>query len=75
MGLFAPRKTPPEVVARLNAAARAVADPAYRQKVLQGVGVSEDEISAVSPERFAAFIREDHDAYREVAAAAGIVPR
>jgi tripartite-type tricarboxylate transporter receptor subunit TctC len=73
MGLFAPKGTSAEIVARLNAAsAKALADPAYQQKYLIAVGVSEDEISGVSPEKFAAFIREDREAYEEVVSAAGI---
>ncbi len=76
MGLFAPKGTPVDIVARLNASsAKATADAQYQRKYLDAVGVSEDEVTGVSAEKFAAFIREDRAAYEEAVIAAGITKK
>ena len=73
IGLFAPRNTPKDIIERLNRATGvALADATFRQKYLHAVGVFEDEMSGTSPEKFAAFIREDRQAYEDVVKAAGI---
>jgi tripartite-type tricarboxylate transporter receptor subunit TctC len=56
VGVAAPRGTPPEVVAKLNAEiVRAVRDPAVSAK-LSGLGL---EIIADTPEQFAAFLKDE----------------
>jgi tripartite-type tricarboxylate transporter receptor subunit TctC len=73
IGLFAPKKTPHDVIARLNSATNvALKDPVYEKKYLNAVGVTEDEMSGSSPEKFAQYIAKDREAYQEAVEAAGI---
>ena len=73
MGLFAPKGTPRDIINRLNASgAKAMKDAAMREKYMHAAGVFEDEISGTSPEKFAAFIREDRKGYEEAVKVAGI---
>jgi hypothetical protein len=55
--------------------AKGVADAQYRQRYLHSVGVSPDETSGVSPEKFAEFIKSDREGYAEIVKAAGIQKR
>jgi tripartite-type tricarboxylate transporter receptor subunit TctC len=56
-GLFAPRSTPPEIVAKVNAdVQRVLADPAFKEKFL---APSFFEPIKGSPDAFAAFIRDE----------------
>ena len=76
VGSFAPAGTPRDIIRRLNAEmAKGVADLQYRQRYLDSVGVSPDEVSGVPPEKFAEFIRSDREGYAEIVKAAGIEKR
>ena len=68
-GLFAPAKTPPEIVARLHAeTAKALASPEVREKLLaQGA-----EPIGSSPEEFHAYIRAEIDKWGKVVRASGL---
>ena len=68
-GLFAPAKTPPEIVARLHAeTAKALASPEVREKLLaQGA-----EPIGSSPEEFRAYIRAEIDKWGKVVRASGL---
>ena len=68
-GLFAPAKTPPEIVARLHAeTANALASPEVREKLLaQGA-----EPIGSSPEEFRAYIRAEIDKWGKVVRASGL---
>jgi tripartite-type tricarboxylate transporter receptor subunit TctC len=69
-GLFAPRGTPPEIVARVNAEVRRVFEEAeFRERFLAG-NMFESIIG--SPEQFAAFIKEDAQKWRDVVNKAGV---
>ena len=68
-GILAPARTPPEIVAKLNAEiVKAVNDPATKallaNQAMQTVGSS--------PEEFAAFIRNDIAVWKAVAMAANV---
>jgi tripartite-type tricarboxylate transporter receptor subunit TctC len=68
-GLFAPAKTPPEIVATLNAALREVlGSPDLKQRFLE-LGV---EAKASSPEEIGARLRADIEKWSQVIARAGI---
>jgi tripartite-type tricarboxylate transporter receptor subunit TctC len=68
-GLFAPAKTPPEIVAALNAALREVlGSPDLKQRFLE-LGV---EAKASSPEEIGARLRADIEKWSGVIARAGI---
>jgi tripartite-type tricarboxylate transporter receptor subunit TctC len=63
-GLFAPRGTPPEIVARVNAEVRRVFEEAeFRERFLAG---NMFESMVGSPEQFSAFIKEDAQKWRDV---------
>jgi tripartite-type tricarboxylate transporter receptor subunit TctC len=63
-GLFAPRGTPREVVARINADVRRVfAEPEFREKFL-AANMFESMIG--SPEQFSGFIKSDAEKWRNV---------
>ncbi len=67
-GVVAPAGTPPEVVAKLNAAiAGALNDPAIKERII-AVGA---EPAPMTPERFAAFIRSETEKWSAVIAKAG----
>ena len=67
-GLFAPAKTPPEIIARLHAeAVKALATPDVREKLLaQGA-----EPIGSTPEEFRAYIRAEIDKWGRVIRASG----
>jgi tripartite-type tricarboxylate transporter receptor subunit TctC len=71
-GLFAPKGTPKDVVARLNAAmVQALADPAVRQRFADlGLDVAAKEQQ--TPEGFAAFHRAEMEKWLPIIKAAGI---
>ncbi len=69
IGLFAPRGTPPEVVARLNAALNApLADPATRERMTS----RGDEPGGGTPEDMGRMMAEDHRRWGEVVRANNI---
>jgi tripartite-type tricarboxylate transporter receptor subunit TctC len=69
VGLFAPAATPPETIARLNAAiAGALASPEVRDKLV-AIGIT-PEVS--TPEALAELIRKERTSVESVARAAGI---
>lgn len=64
VGLFAPRATPPQVVARLNAALNtALADPATRTRM----AARGEEPGGGAPQRMARIMAEDHARWERVA--------
>jgi tripartite-type tricarboxylate transporter receptor subunit TctC len=67
-GLFAPKGTPPEVVARMNKAVTdAVNSPTMRKKfLLQGA-----EPMQYTPESFGKFVVAEHQAWRPIVKASG----
>jgi tripartite-type tricarboxylate transporter receptor subunit TctC len=68
--LFAPAKTPPAIVQKLNADAVAVMrEPAVRQRI-EGFGL---EVVASTPEELAAFLKAEMEKWEPVIKAAGIV--
>jgi tripartite-type tricarboxylate transporter receptor subunit TctC len=70
--LFAPRGTPKEVIAKLNAAmVDALADPAV-QKRLGDLGLDIATREQQSPEGFAAFLKTEIDKWWPVIKAANI---
>ena len=76
VGMFAPAGTPRDIVRRLNAEmAKTLADGQYRQRYLEAVGLSIDEVSGVAPEKFIEFIKADRQAYAEIVKMAGIEKR
>lgn len=69
IGLFGPRGTPPEIVARANAVLNQVcADPAIRARI----DARGDEAGGGTVEEFAALVRRDHARWGEVVRANGI---
>ena len=69
--LFAPAGTPPEVVARLNAAAgAALKDPAIRQRLVE-MGL---EPTGYGPDRLAAIMKADHERWGPPIRASGFKP-
>ncbi len=76
VGMFAPAGTPKDIIRRLNAEmAKAVGDAQFRQRYLESVGLSTDEVSGASPEKFSEFIKTDRQAYAEIVKLAGIEKR
>jgi tripartite-type tricarboxylate transporter receptor subunit TctC len=69
IGLFVPAKTPPEVIAKVNAeASRILALPDVRARLVpQGI-----DLSTGSPEDLAKLIREDHARWGKVIRDAGV---
>lgn len=69
VGLFAPRRTPPEVMARLDAATRrTLSDPAVVQRMRESGG----EPSYLNPEAAARFMALDHERISRVVRDANI---
>jgi tripartite-type tricarboxylate transporter receptor subunit TctC len=68
-GLFAPAKTPPDIIARLHAeTVKALANPEVREKLLaQGA-----EPVGSSPEEFRAYIRAEIEKWGKVVRASGL---
>jgi tripartite-type tricarboxylate transporter receptor subunit TctC len=71
-GLFAPAKTPTDIVNRISAAVAGVAkNPAFRDKLLaQG-----DEVRIEGPDRFLAYQKAELEKWARVIAKAGIDPK
>jgi tripartite-type tricarboxylate transporter receptor subunit TctC len=69
IGLFVPAKTPPEVIAKVNAeASRILSLPDVRARLVpQGI-----DLSTGSPEDLAKLIREDHARWGKVIRDAGV---
>lgn len=73
IGMFAPARTPNDIVTRLNAeAVKLLSDTGFTQKFLQSQGVDPGETSRVNADGFAQYIRADRQAYEEAVKAAGI---
>lgn len=71
--MFAPRRTPPEIVQRLNAAAReAMNDPAIRNRFTE-VGSVVPSGDGLSPEALGAMVRADVDKWVPIVRAANVV--
>lgn len=69
VGFFAPAKTPPAIVARLNAETRSILQTPMMQERLKSFGY---QAMNMTPEQFAAFFREDVDDLGVLIKAAGI---
>jgi tripartite-type tricarboxylate transporter receptor subunit TctC len=70
-GVFAPRGTPPEIVARLNREINAVlADAEIRQKLLEAGA----DVTPLSVEQFAAFAKTESAKYLQIIRATGMKP-
>jgi tripartite-type tricarboxylate transporter receptor subunit TctC len=71
-GWLAPAKTPPDIIAKLNAAIRAVLkDPAVGDAIIK----AGYEPSDMSPTEFAAFLHAEADRYAQAVTAAKIEPQ
>jgi tripartite-type tricarboxylate transporter receptor subunit TctC len=72
VGLVAPAKTPPEIVATLYREITAItSDKGYHAR-MEKIGV---EVVNWTPEAYAKFLREDYEKWGRVAKAAGIEPQ
>ena len=71
VGLFAPRATPKDVVARLNAEVNKVlALPDVRQKLLEAGA----DVTPLSIEQFTAFVKAESEKYLQVIRETGVKP-
>ncbi|HZP98808.1 MAG TPA: tripartite tricarboxylate transporter substrate-binding protein [Reyranella sp.] len=71
-GLWAPKGTPAEIIARLNAAAIAtVQDPTIRQR-LQDLGQDLPTPAEMAPATFAAFHKEEYERWEKILVAANV---
>ena len=71
LGLFAPVGTPPDAVARMNAAAAAAVKS---EAGLAGLGKLGMELDLASPDAFAQMVKADWERYRAVVQASGFKP-
>ena len=72
-GMFAPAKTPQDIVRRLNAdMGKLLVDPQFSAKFLGTQGIDVDDLTGRSPEEFAAFLKADRDNVAKILLAAGI---
>jgi tripartite-type tricarboxylate transporter receptor subunit TctC len=68
-GIFAPRGTPPEIVAKLNAAINKVlADPDTRQKLVDAGA----EVDQMSTDQFRAFVDRESAKYARIIKETGV---
>jgi tripartite-type tricarboxylate transporter receptor subunit TctC len=71
VGLFAPRATPKDVVARLNAEVNKVlALPDVKQKLLEAGA----DVTPLSIEQFTAFVKAESEKYLQVIRETGVKP-
>ena len=71
-GLWAPKGTPPEIVARLNAAAIAtLQDPDIRRR-MEDLGQDIPTPAEMAPATFAAFHKEEYERWRKILEAANV---
>lgn len=71
-GLWAPKGTPPEIIARLNAAAIAtVQDPAIRKR-LEDLGQDLPTPAEMAPSAFAAFQKQEYERWEKILVAANV---
>ena len=71
-GLWAPKGTPPEIIARLNAAAIAtLQDPEIRRR-LEDLGQDLPTPAEMAPATFAAFHKEEYERWRKILEAAKV---
>ena len=70
-GFFAPKGTPPEVIARLNSEINKIlADPATRQKLLDAGA----NVTPLSIGQFAAFVKAESEKYERIIRVTGVKP-
>jgi tripartite-type tricarboxylate transporter receptor subunit TctC len=67
-GFLAPAGTPPEVVARANAAINAAVESAKVKEAMAKLGM---EVGTRTPAAFAATVRESFERYRDIVKASG----
>ena len=71
-GLWAPKGTPPEIIARLNAAAIAtLKDPDVRHR-MEDLGQDIPTPEEMAPEAFAAFHKEEYERWKKILEAANV---
>jgi len=76
IGIVAPAKTPPEIVAQLQQAVeKALSGNSQAAERLVGLGAELATPEQMTAQGFAKFIRADYEDMREAAAHAGIVPK
>jgi tripartite-type tricarboxylate transporter receptor subunit TctC len=69
-GIFAPRGTPPEIIAVLNRAT----NEAIAEKTIEARMIEEGaDPAAGTPEKFGAFVRSEHEKWRTVVRESGAV--
>jgi tripartite-type tricarboxylate transporter receptor subunit TctC len=70
-GMYAPAKTPPEIVARLSKIVRdTVREPAMRERI-QKIGL---DPTGTTPDELAKIQRDDHDYWGPIIKASGFKP-
>jgi tripartite-type tricarboxylate transporter receptor subunit TctC len=74
-GLYAPAKTPQDIIGRLNAElARVIPTPAFKDKFLTTQGIDPSPPAGGTPEAFAAWIREETEMYAKLVKTVGAKP-
>lgn len=71
-GLVAPAKTPPDVLTKLNAALKSLADVKETKDALAKIGA---QLSVGTPEQFAAFLKTQYAYWGETLQVAGVKPQ
>ena len=71
-GLWAPKGTPPEIIARLNAAAIATLQDLDVRKRLEDLGQDLPTTAEMAPAAFAAFHKEEYERWKKILLAANV---
>ncbi len=71
-GLWAPKGTPPEIIARLNAAAIATLQDLEVRKRLEDLGQDLPTTAEMAPAAFAAFHKEEYERWKKILLAANV---
>jgi tripartite-type tricarboxylate transporter receptor subunit TctC len=73
VGLFAPAKTPPEIVERLHREARQISESAEFRKAMDAIGG--EPLEPMTASQFGAYVRAELARHAAVAKAVGLVPK